>query len=90
LTTVKLRLTHDTERGLSHSFDTLSTAANALEAVRAARQLREEAEALELEAVIDARGQRATWSEIGAVYGTSKQGAQQRFGAALRAQDPNH
>ena len=75
---------------LRRSLDTLARALNALEAVRAARQLREEAEALELEAVIDARRQRATWGEIGAVYGTSKQGAQQRFRAALRAEDSNH
>jgi hypothetical protein len=79
-----------TVKQLRRSLDTLATAANALDAVRAARQLREEAEALELEAVLDARRQRATWSEIGAVYGTSKQGAQQRLRAALRAEDPNH
>ena len=74
---------------LRRSLDSVAAAPNALEAVRAARQLREEAEALELEAVIEARRQRATWSEIGAIYGTSKQGAQQRFRAALRAETPD-
>jgi hypothetical protein len=70
------------------SLEAVAAAPNALEAVRASRRLREEAEALELEAVIEARRQRATWSEIGAVYGTSKQGAQQRFRMAFRAEDP--
>jgi len=79
-----------TFKQLRRSLDTLATAPHALEAVRAARQLREEAEALELEAVIDARRHRATWSEIGAVYGASKQGAQQRFRAALPAEDSMH
>ena len=79
-----------TVKRLRHQLDTLATTSNALDAVRAARLLREAAEALELEAVIDARCQRATWSEIGAVYGSSKQGAQQRFRAALRAEDPSH
>jgi hypothetical protein len=78
-----------TFKQLRRSLDAVAAAPNALEAVRASRQLREEAETLELEAVIEARQQRATWSEIGAVYGTSKQGAQQRFRAALRAEDPN-
>jgi hypothetical protein len=36
-------------------------------------------EALEASSVSDARATGATWSEIGAVYGLSKQGAQQRF-----------
>jgi hypothetical protein len=74
---------------LRRGVDALAAATSALEALRAARQLREAAEALELEAVIDARRQRATWSEIGAIYGTSKQGAQQRFRDALRVEDPN-
>jgi hypothetical protein len=50
-----------------------------LEALAAARELRLAAEALELELVLELRERRWTWSEIGKVYGTSKQGAQQRF-----------
>jgi len=36
-------------------------------------------EKLEAQAVADARTAGATWVEIGALYGLSKQGAQQRF-----------
>lgn len=34
---------------------------------------------LEASAVLDARAAGRTWGEIGALYGLSKQGAQQRF-----------
>ena len=78
-----------TVKQLRHSLDALVAASSALEALRAARQLRDEAEALELDAVIEARRQRATWSEIGAAYGTSKQGAQQRFRKAVRTEHPH-
>ena len=47
-----------------------------------ARQLREAAEELEAAQVEAARKAGATWSEIGACYGLTKQGAQQRFRAA--------
>ncbi|MGT2424823.1 hypothetical protein [Amnibacterium kyonggiense] len=49
-----------------------------LDAVRVAR---EELEALEADAVRSARHEGATWKAIGALYGLSKQGAQQRFRA---------
>jgi hypothetical protein len=48
----------------------------------AARLLREAAEELEAAQVEAARKAGATWSEIGARYGLTKQGAQQRFRAA--------
>ena len=48
----------------------------------AARRLREAAEELEAAQVEDARKAGATWNEIGACYGLTKQGAQQRFRAA--------
>jgi hypothetical protein len=47
-----------------------------LDAIRAAR---ERLEALEAAAVHDARHAGMTWKAIGALYGLSKQGAQQRF-----------
>jgi hypothetical protein len=50
-----------------------------LEAVRRLREAAEELEAAEVEA---ARKAGATWDEIGACYGLTKQGAQQRFRAA--------
>jgi predicted transcriptional regulator len=48
----------------------------------AARRLREAAEELEAAQVDAARKAGATWSEIGACYGLTKQGAQQHFRAA--------
>ena len=53
----------------------------------AARQLREAADELEAAQVSAARKAGATWVEIGACYGLTKQGAQQRF-RALREQEP--
>jgi len=63
--------------------ETAQDAQSALAALAAARQLREAAEDLEIAAVIAARRRRATWTEIGTVYGTSKQAAQQRFRSAV-------
>jgi len=48
----------------------------------AARGLREAAEELETAQVDAARKAGTTWSEIGACYGLTKQGAQQHFRAA--------
>lgn len=50
--------------------------------LEAARRLREAAEDLEAAQVEAARKAGATWIEIGACYGLTKQGAQQRFRAA--------
>src|ERR1700747_1893369 len=50
--------------------------------LEAARRLREAAEKLEAAQVEAARKAGATWNEIGACYGLTKQGAQQRFRAA--------
>lgn len=47
--------------------------------LEAARQLREAAEELEAAQVAAARKAGITWIEIGACYGLTKQGAQQRF-----------
>ncbi|HUN37505.1 MAG TPA: hypothetical protein VMU95_36375 [Trebonia sp.] len=52
--------------------------------LEAARRLREAAEELESAQVEAARKAGATWHEIGASYGLTKQGAQQRF-RAVRA-----
>jgi hypothetical protein len=52
----------------------------------AARRLREAAEELEAGQVEAARKAGATWIEIGACYGLTKQGAQQRF-RAVRNKD---
>ena len=50
-----------------------------LEAIRRSRKALDD---LETATVIAARAQGVSWRDIGAVYGLSKQGAQQRFRAA--------
>ncbi|SDO25192.1 hypothetical protein SAMN04515671_0308 [Nakamurella panacisegetis] len=47
-----------------------------LDAVRAALEQLEE---LEASTVAEARAAGATWGQVGAIYGLTKQGAQQRF-----------
>lgn len=59
------------------------SASDTTAALDAARRLREAAEEIEQAAAADARWVGATWTEIGALYGTTKQGAQQRFGRNL-------
>lgn len=59
----------------------LDAADEPISRVEAARRLREAAEELEAAQVAAARKAGATWSEIGACYGLTKQGAQQRFRA---------
>lgn len=58
-------------------------AAGALERLEASQRVREAAEELEADAIEEARRDGATWRQIGALYGLTKQGAQQRFGTAV-------
>lgn len=58
------------------TFGSISDPLVRLAAVRAAR---EDLEALEVQTVREARAAGATWSDIGALFGVSKQAAQQRF-----------
>ncbi len=60
----------------------LDVADGPMSRLQAARRLREVAEELEAAQVEAARKAGATWGEIGACYGLTKQGAQQRFRAA--------
>lgn len=60
----------------------LDVADEPMSRLHAARRLREAAEDLEAAQVAVARKAGATWGEIGASYGLTKQGAQQRFRAA--------
>ena len=55
------------------------SAGDPLAALDAARILREEAETLERDSVDAVRAAGMSWSKIGALYGLTKQGAQQRF-----------
>ena len=62
-------------------------AADPLEKLRLSQRIREAAEELEVEDIQQARDNGATWRDIGACYGLSKQGAQQRF-KVTRPQEP--
>lgn len=57
----------------------VAQAPDPLAALGAAHQLRSRAETLEEDLVAQARAAGASWSKIGAIYGLTKQGAQQRF-----------
>jgi hypothetical protein len=65
----------------------LDAADGPISRLEAARRLREAAEELEAAQVEAARKAGATWIEIGASYGLTKQGAQQRFRATRRQPD---
>jgi hypothetical protein len=69
-------------RRITAALDALDAADGPMSELEATRHLREAAEALETAQVRAARKAGATWNEIGALYGLTKQGAQQRFRAA--------
>ena len=69
-------------RRITAALDALDVADGPISRLDAARRLREAAEELEAAQVEAARKAGATWNEIGACYGLTKQGAQQRFRAA--------
>ena len=66
-------------RRLERAVDGLRHVADPVRRLDAIRGTRERLEALEVDAVLDARRAGVTWKAIGALYGLSKQGAQQRF-----------
>jgi hypothetical protein len=61
------------------AFDAADSPMSRLEAARRVREAADELEAAQVDA---ARKAGVTWIEIGACYGLTKQGAQQRFRAA--------
>jgi len=69
-------------RRITAALGALEVAGGPMSRLEAARRLREAAEELEAAQVEAARKAGATWKEIGACYGLTKQGAQQRFRAA--------
>ena len=69
-------------RRITAALGALDIADGPISRLDAARRLREAAEELEAAQVEAARKAGATWNEIGACYGLTKQGAQQRFRAA--------
>jgi hypothetical protein len=74
-----------TAKQVRHALEAFDSTTDPLASLAAARRLREAAEILELAVVAELRHRGSTWAQIGAVYGTTKQGAQQRFRAALAA-----
>jgi hypothetical protein len=66
-------------RRIAAALDAHQRSVDPLDRLDAARRLREAAEEAESFAVEAARDNGATWTEIGALYGLTKQGAQQRF-----------
>jgi hypothetical protein len=64
---------------LAKALDDLAAAKQPTPRLDAARRLREAADRLEQAHVDAARAAGLTWAEIGAIYGLTKQGAQQRF-----------
>ena len=69
-------------RRVTAALGALDIADGPMSRLDAARRLREAAEDLEAAQIEAARKAGATWNEIGACYGLTKQGAQQRFRAA--------
>ena len=78
----------DPVRRITAALGALDAADGPISRLEAARQLREAAEELEAAQVEAARKAGATWNEIGACYGLTKQGAQQRFRAARNQAKP--
>lgn len=66
----------------------LQSCKDPLQGVELARRIAELATELEQRTVRSARQQGASWSRIGAVFGLSKQGAQQRFGKKSKGTSP--
>ncbi|NLT31002.1 MAG: hypothetical protein GXX86_11205 [Propionibacterium sp.] len=71
---------------LSAACAQLQQAADPLAAVDLAQQIGTLADKVQHDAVRAARQQGVSWSKIGAVFGLSKQGAQQRFGKHKHAE----
>lgn len=68
---------------LAVAVEELGHARTPVDELTAARRVRELADEVELGFVAAARDRGLTWADIGAVYGLTKQGAQQRFRAAI-------
>ena len=64
---------------IANALDALRKAKTPTARLTEARRAREAAEKLEAANIDAAREGGLTWSEIGKIYGLSKQGAQQRF-----------
>lgn len=79
----------------SRTLEALAAVSDPLARLDAIHRYIDALEELEASTVAAARGGGATWIEIGAIYGLSKQGAQQRFrrvraGASDVGDSPTH
>lgn len=74
-------------RRLQRTIDALSAIEDPMERLARARSARQRMEELELEQIRSLREAGTPWRTIGAQYGLTKQGAQQRFKGALKHQD---
>jgi hypothetical protein len=70
---------HPHGKRFARALDELAAIPDPLARLDAVRRAREALEQLEADAVIDSRAGGITWAAIGALYGLTKQGAQQRF-----------
>lgn len=76
------------QRRLAKALSALEDVPDLLSRLEAVREAREALEQLEAETARRARESGVTWGQIGALYGVSKQAAQQRFRAPKgRARD---
>ena len=64
---------------VTRALESLRAVADPLIRLDAVRAALEQLEELQASTVAEARAGGATWSEVGAIYGLTKQGAQQRF-----------
>ena len=81
-------MARSSRKRVQQALDAVLTAADPMTTLQAARSLREAAEDLEIAAVHDLRRTGITWTQIGALYGMTKQGAQQRFGTDVQPPAP--
>ncbi|PFG18733.1 hypothetical protein [Serinibacter salmoneus] len=72
------------QRRLQRAIDALSAVEDPLERLTRVRLARQRMEELELEQIRSLREAGTPWRTIGAQYGLTKQGAQQRFKSALK------
>ena len=70
---------------LGRALDELQSIGDPLARLDAVRRAREALDKLETESVVQARKAGLTWGAIGALYGLTKQGAQQRFRGVSRS-----
>lgn len=84
-------MSHSSPEAIKRAQRAVLAATEPLAAIGAARRVRELAEAQEAELIAQARRSGVSWSRIGAFYGLTKQGAQQRFrGSVKSVKGPHH